>query len=131
MSFVHLIACQPKRGQTLSARLQKHYGLVKDYALNSELPPEDQKMDDDPSQTPEKLRDDQDSAVLDDQDTNAADDKPSHPVAWVVAIALSLLIAYFVPLLNRPGVISPFGSSYLPTLPLILLTAIAMIWNLW
>ena len=95
--------------------------------MNSELPSNDPNMDENPSQTPEKIRDDQDSAVLDDHE--ASDDKPSHPLAWVVAIALSLFIAGIVPFMGEAGATSPFGQSYLPTLPLILLAAIAMVWN--
>ncbi|TVR39749.1 MAG: hypothetical protein EA402_14345 [Planctomycetota bacterium] len=85
----------------------------------------------DPKPQPAR-RDDVESAVLDGPDDGEpveADVRPSHPLAWVVAIGFALLIAGLAPLIQRSSGIQPFGSSYLPTLPLILMAIFAMIWN--
>ncbi|TVR17569.1 MAG: hypothetical protein EA401_00365 [Planctomycetota bacterium] len=67
------------------------------------------------------------SSVLD--DTPAQDEQKSHPMAWVLAIIFALSIAALAPIVSSASGVNAFGNSYLPTLPLILMTLLAMAWN--
>ena len=97
--------------------------------MNSELPAHEQSDETTEDQKNLPTRDDNESSVLDDQDTSE-DNNPSHPAAWVVAILAALTVAVAAPILSHhAGIKSPFGNSYLPTLPLILLAGFAMLWN--